>query len=96
MSSTVGEDTGRLWPVPTQLLMAEGDAVLCHWATPHAAVRNLGPDVRYMCIFRVSRSDHTPGLDANLCDELAQWDGVRAALAGESDLGSSGRSAAKL
>ncbi len=80
--ATVGEDCERLWPVPTQLLMAEGDAVLVHWATPHAAVRNLGPDVRYMCIFRVRRKDHVPGMQENLCDELAQWDGVRAAISG--------------
>eukprot|EP01046_Picozoa_sp_COSAG06_P018699 COSAG06_NODE_1309_length_9914_cov_2.941722_9_plen_340_part_00 len=78
--ATVGGDVGRRWPEPTQLLMAAGDAVLVHWATLHAAVRNLGPDVRYMCIFRVSREDHVSGREESLCDELAGWDGVRAAL----------------
>ena len=64
--------------------MTEGDAVLVHWATPHAAVRNLGPDVRYMCIFRVKREDHVAGRPENLCNELAQWAGVRAAINGGS------------
>ena len=41
VAATVGADCGRLWPRPTQLEMAEGDAVLVHWATPHAAVRPL-------------------------------------------------------
>jgi hypothetical protein len=36
---SVGEDRGRFWPRPTQLSLEEGDAVLVHWATPHAAVR---------------------------------------------------------
>ena len=34
----------RFWPMPTQLQLDVGDAVLVHWATPHAAVRNLGAD----------------------------------------------------
>ena len=79
-TAAVGQDLGRLWPVPQQMLMDEGDAVIVHWATPHAAVRNLGADTRYMAIFRCSRQGHQFGLAENLCDVLAEWDGVRAAV----------------
>eukprot|EP01044_Picomonas_judraskeda_P010189 COSAG03_NODE_1295_length_4383_cov_202.981092_4_plen_49_part_00 len=48
-----------------------------------------------MCIFRVRREDHVAGMEVNLCDELAQWAGVRAAIGGGSGNGSVG-GAAKL
>ena len=78
-AARVGADVGRLWPRPTQLLLDEGDAVIVHWATPHAAVRNLSADTRYMVYFRVSAEAHVPGEAATLCDVWRHWHGVRGA-----------------
>jgi ectoine hydroxylase-related dioxygenase (phytanoyl-CoA dioxygenase family) len=78
---SVGQDFGRRWPVPTQLQLDEGDAVLVHWATPHAAVRNLSPDVRYMVYFRIHHVAHEPGQPLTLCNLWRHWDGVATAMA---------------
>ena len=75
-TSSVGRDVGRLWPRPTQLLLEEGDAVIVHWATPHAAVRNLGADVRYMVYMRITHAEHVPGSEDTLCEIFTHYEGI--------------------
>ena len=80
---------GTVWPVPTQMLMKAGDAVIVHYCTPHGYVSNLGPDTRYMIFFRVQREGHAAvgglGTGEALCDIFLEWPGLVKTAQGETE-----------
>ena len=80
---------GTVWPVPTQMLMKAGDAVIVHYCTPHGYVSNLSPDTRYMIFFRVQREGHAAvgglGTGEALCDIFLEWPGLVQTAQGETE-----------
>ena len=80
---------GTVWPVPTQMLMKAGDAVIVHYCTPHGYVSNLSPDTRYMIFFRVQRQGHAAvgglGTGEALCDIFLEWPGLVQTAQGETE-----------
>lgn len=74
---------GKLWPKPTLLQLAPGDAVIALHGLPHSATRVEGPDPRLMAYFRITSSARPkPNVrvypDA-LCDPWLEWRGLPAA-----------------
>ena len=72
---------GRLWPKPTLMKLAPGDAVIVHFATPHSASRVDGPDPRHMIYFRVMSPDRPEdqrrSYSPALTDIWKEWKGMR-------------------
>lgn len=81
-AGTVRGEDGKLHPLPTQLLMEPGDAVLVHFCTPHGNVPNLSPDTRYQIYFRVNHKDHHlrggAGDGQILVDNWCEWPALKA------------------
>jgi hypothetical protein len=75
---------GRLWPKPTQVRMAPGDAVVALHALPHDSTRVEGHEPRLMAYFRVTRSGRPEGQEMvypdALCDPFIEWTGLRSAM----------------
>lgn len=73
-------DTGQIWPKPTFIKVHSGDAVIVHYATPHAASRVLGVEPRFMVYFRTiaeSRpEDNLSVYPDALCDNWLEWKGM--------------------
>lgn len=79
---------GKLWPRPTEVLLAPGDAAVVLYHVPHNATRNCSDDVRpdgrivprLQCYARVTNgrrpSPHKPAL----LDLWSDWDGLQGDL----------------
>lgn len=71
---------GKLWPKPTLLRLAPGDAAIVLHAIPHGATRISGPKPRLMAIFRVTplaRSERNQVVYPEaLCDIWREWPGM--------------------
>lgn len=77
--AAIGAD-GAIWPKPTLLEMAPGDAAIVMHATPHSATRVEGPDPRLMAYFRITTARRGEGQRANanaLCDIWDEWPGMQ-------------------
>ena len=75
----VGPD-GAIWPKPTLLEMAPGDAAIVMHTTPHSATRVEGSDPRLMAYFRVTTAAREEGQRANpkaLWDIWDEWPGMQ-------------------
>ena len=75
----IGGD-GAVWPRPTLLRMAPGDAAIVLHMTPHSATRVEGTDPRLMAYFRVTAASREEGERTNaaaLCDIWDEWPGMR-------------------
>jgi hypothetical protein len=70
-----------LFPKPTLVPLAVGDAVICHHGVPHSSSFNAGPEERIQVYFRLVRSDRPPGCEkaypAAEINNWLEWDGVR-------------------
>ena len=71
---------GKLWPEPTLVKLARGDAVVVMHGLPHSATRNESDEIRHMVYFRATRADRPAGQlgfcpDA-LCDPFLEFDGL--------------------
>lgn len=78
---------GKLWPRPTLLRLAPGDAAVILHAVPHSATRVAGSEPRLMAYFRVTpkaRPERNRRVypDA-LCDIWREWPGMAATVAEE-------------
>ena len=71
---------GHMWPKPTLMKLAPGDAVIVHQATPHGATLIDGPDPRFMLYFRTtpkSRPEQNRRIYPEaLCDIWLEWKGM--------------------
>lgn len=76
---------GRLWPKPTLLRMAPGDAALVLHAVPHSATRVEGTEPRLMAYFRItpkSRPEANRAVHPDaLCDIWREWPGMAEVVA---------------
>ena len=72
---------GHMWPKPTLMKLAPGDAVIVHQATPHGATLIDGTDPRFMLYFRTtpkSRPQRNRRIYPEaLCDIWLEWKGMR-------------------
>lgn len=71
---------GRIWPRPTFMRLAPGDAVVVLHATPHGGSRVAAADPRQMVYFRVQPAGRPETMrrwyaDA-LCDNWLEWRGL--------------------
>ena len=71
---------GKLWPRPTLLRLAPGDAAIILHAVPHSATRVEGSEPRLMAYFRVT-PEARPAANravypAALCDIWHEWPGM--------------------
>ncbi|MCE2424870.1 MAG: hypothetical protein J4F45_07180 [Pseudomonadales bacterium] len=78
---------GRLWPKPTLLRLAPGDAAIVLHAVPHGATRVTAQEPRLMAFFRVTpqarpEPNRTCYPDA-LCDIWREWPGMADVVAEE-------------
>ena len=78
---------GKLWPKPTLLRLAPGDAAIVLHALPHSATRVSGREPRLMAFFRVSplarpERNRVVYPDA-LCDIWREWPGMAEVVAKE-------------
>ena len=72
-------------PKPTLVRLNEGDIVIAHFSTLHAATRNLSSDVRYQLYFRPvcenavkrRRTKNKDIMSKNLIDIWCDWDGMK-------------------
>ena len=75
---------GKLWPKPTLLCLAPGDAVVALHTLPHCGTRVAGPDPRLMAYFRVTSGARPTGNRAvypdALCDPWIEWPVIRATV----------------
>ena len=75
---------GKLWPKPTFLKLAPGDAVIALHLLPHCGTRVEGPDPRLMAYFRVTSSarseENRSVYPEALLDIWREWEGVRNVL----------------
>ena len=65
------------YPEPVQVTGQAGDIVIAHYLLPHSNGPHLGPDIRYMCFFRMKRVDHDTVGDRCMTDAWCEWDGMR-------------------
>ena len=72
---------GHIWPQPTLVKLASGDAVIVLHAVPHGATRVLSAEPRFMVYYRVtpaSRPEENQRSRAEaLCDIWMEWEGMR-------------------
>ena len=54
-----------------------GDVVLAHYLLVHGVASHIGPDIRYMCFFRIHHRDHKANGDACMTDAWRDWEGLR-------------------
>lgn len=78
---------GKLWPKPTLLRMAPGDAAIVLHAVPHGATRVAVSEPRLMAFFRVTPLARPEGNRAvypdALCDIWREWPGMADVVAGK-------------
>ena len=78
---------GKLWPKPTLLRLAPGDAAIVLHAVPHGATRVSVSEPRLMAFFRVTPLARAEGNRAvypdALCDIWREWPGMAEVVAGE-------------
>ena len=78
---------GRLWPRPTLLRLAPGDAAIVLHAVPHSATRVTGTEPRLMVFFRVTPlarpARNRRVYPEALCDIWREWPGMASVVAAE-------------
>ena len=78
---------GKLWPRPTLLRLAPGDAAMVLHAVPHCATRVNRSEPRLMVYFRVTptaRPESNRAIDPDaLCDIWREWPGMADVVAAE-------------
>lgn len=71
---------GHIWPRPTLIKVAPGDAVIALHATPHSATRVEGSEPRIMVYFRIRPENRPEGNERvypdALCDIWMEWKGI--------------------
>ncbi len=76
---------GYLWPQPTLVKLAPGDAVIALHAVPHGATRVTGSEPRYMVYYRVTPAirpeENRRTRHEGLCDIWMEWEGMRDVVA---------------
>ena len=80
---------GKLWPKPTLLLLAPGDAAIVLHAVPHSATRVARTEPRLMVFFRITplaRPERNRVVYPEaLCDIWREWPGMADVVAEERD-----------
>ena len=76
---------GYIWPQPTLVKAAPGDAVIVLHAVPHGATRVVGSEPRFMVYYRVTPAsrpeENRRSRPEALCDIWLEWEGMREVVA---------------
>lgn len=84
---SVTSPDGRIWPKPTLVKLAPGDAVIVLHGVPHGVTRVIGSEPRFMVYYRVTPASRSEEYMSDgrfqrsrseaLCDIWMEWEGMR-------------------